>query len=85
MFKQAIQDMNSNLMPERAHALITLKKLIYAKNSNIQTNKAQLITVLTVMLRFFVFYDFSRRQPRAEERPENWTKFQNLLSISNFL
>lgn len=48
VFKQAIQDMNSNLMPERAHALITLKKLIYAKNSNIQSNKAQLITVLTV-------------------------------------
>lgn len=52
VFKQAIQDMNSNLMPERAHALITLKKLIYSKNSNIQTNKAQLITVLRVRLIF---------------------------------
>lgn len=46
VFKQAIQDLNSNLMPDRAHALITLKKLICSKNSNIQSNKAQLITVL---------------------------------------
>ena len=36
-------------MPERAHALITLKKLIASKNSNIQTNKTQLITVLKVI------------------------------------
>lgn len=52
VFKQAVHDLNSNLMPERAHALITLKKLICSKNSNIQSNKAQLITVLKVMSRF---------------------------------
>lgn len=62
VFKQAIQDLNSNLMPDRAHALITLKKLIHSKNSNIQSNKAQLITVLKVnepfIMCLFISFNF---------------------------
>jgi hypothetical protein len=47
-FETAMNQLNDHLMPVRAHALIQLKQLIYAKNSDLLKNQIQLINALKV-------------------------------------
>jgi hypothetical protein len=47
-FETAMNELNDHLMPVRAHALIQLKQLIYAKNTDLLKNKIQLINALKV-------------------------------------
>src|SRR5690606_16791471 len=49
-FEQAVKDLDSHLLTDRAHALITFKRLIMQKNRNIYNNKDRLLTILKAAL-----------------------------------
>ncbi|CAG2162476.1 unnamed protein product [Oppiella nova] len=49
-FELAMNEMNDPLMPVRAHALIKLKQLIYAKDRHLLDNRSQLINALKMCL-----------------------------------
>lgn len=47
-FNEAMRDLNDHLLPTRAHALIVLKRLIYAKDKHVLENKTQLLNAFKV-------------------------------------
>jgi hypothetical protein len=49
-YSQAIKDLNDNLMPTRAHALITLKRLIESRDPTVIKNKNRVLELLSILL-----------------------------------
>ncbi|KAI1292288.1 Transport and Golgi organization protein 6 -like protein [Halotydeus destructor] len=49
-FHQAMKDLNDAIMPTRAHALVELKRLIFAKDAETLAHQNDLVALLTVCL-----------------------------------